>query len=91
MAEERECWVEIVRRFMRQMHLVESTGSQKLILAKLDIERALCAGCKTPEEIVDFLHILEEGWFFSERIPAMSRLIDIRAKDAQRARARKRN
>lgn len=32
--------------------------------AKIDIERGLEKGCKDAEELVEFLHCTEEGWFF---------------------------
>jgi hypothetical protein len=70
------------------MGLVEESGSLKLAMAKADIERALEAGCKTAEEIVDFLHMVEEGWFFQEKLPVMRKLIEIRRK-VNNARKRK--
>jgi hypothetical protein len=35
--------------------------------AKLDLERATGAGCRNAKSIVEFLNILEEGWFFEEK------------------------
>lgn len=35
--------------------------------AKIDLERAAGNGYKAPEDIVEFLHICEEGWFFEEK------------------------
>jgi len=57
---------------------VEESGNLKLVMAKADIERALDAGCRTAEEIVDFLHMVEEGWFFQEKLPLVRELLKIR-------------
>jgi len=70
------------------MSLVEESGSLKLAMARADIERALEAGCKTAEEVVDFLHMVEEGWFFQEKLPVIRKLIEMRRK-VNNARKRK--
>lgn len=38
------------------------------LLAAIDVERAIQSGCRSVEEIVDFLHCVEEGWFFEEKL-----------------------
>lgn len=37
-------------------------------LAILDVQRAMEAGCRTPDEVISFLHIEDEGWFFEDRV-----------------------
>ncbi len=35
--------------------------------AKIDLDRGIEAGCRTPTGFIAFLNILEEGWFFEEK------------------------
>jgi hypothetical protein len=37
--------------------------SNETLLVKIDLERALEAGCRSAEEIVEFLCCDKEGWF----------------------------
>ncbi|WP_412709164.1 hypothetical protein [Atrimonas thermophila] len=75
----RESWIsvmqEVLRRYMcKREPFVSGTlygiippDDNDALLAKIDIERALACGCKGAKEIVDFLQVCEEGWFFEQK------------------------
>jgi hypothetical protein len=77
---DREDWELVVRELL--YFLFERTGpftpqnlyradiapwDNDALNAKIDLERSLEAGCRSASEIVEFLHCVEEGWFFDAR------------------------
>lgn len=49
----------------------------ELFLARIDVSRALAAGCASAEEIYEFLRIEEEGWFFEEDVKRMMEVLEV--------------
>ncbi len=70
---------EVVASLMRRAHLprplrnIDPFENEEL-LALIDISRAIEAGCKTPKEVIAFLHIEDEGWFFENRVRTKAEL-----------------
>jgi len=72
---DREFWIREVTWMVKNYYFIFTTvyydirdpGRNDKLLAKIDIDRALNSGCRTIEEIVDFLGMEEEGWFYGIR------------------------
>lgn len=74
---ERSDWVEVVRGLLKQMPFSPSVlyspnrdpYENVFLLSQIDIERAQS---RDPEAIVDFLHCIDEGWFFENRASSIA-------------------
>lgn len=69
---EKHHWEKVVASFLKQLsffnyYWTDNPGNYISLLAKIDVERAIEHGYRTPDEIIDFLSITEEGWFFEKR------------------------
>ena len=70
---ERSDWVKLIQSLINQIPFEPSVlyspnrdpYDNVFLLAQIDIERA---NSRDPENIVDFLHCVEEGWFFEDRV-----------------------
>lgn len=74
---EKRYWVEVVLGLLSsypnrgvfascEKYLGDPAESEALN-ARIDLERALQRGYSNAEEIVDFLNMVEEGWFYEEK------------------------
>ncbi len=68
----REFWIKEVSWILKNYcfifstiyHDIQDPGGNTKLLAKIDIDRALGSGCKTVEEIIEFLNMEGEDWFY---------------------------
>ena len=70
---------DVIFSLMRRVHLprplrnIDPFENEEL-LALIDVSRAMEAGCKTPKEVITFLCIEDEGWFFENRVRTKTEL-----------------
>lgn len=80
---ERSDWIKVIRDLIREIPFSLSVlcspdldpYDNVFLLAQIDIERT---NSRNAETIVDFLHCVEEGWFFENRasLIALKREVD---------------
>lgn len=80
---ERSDWVQVIRSILGEMPFSPSVlyspdrdpYQNIFLLSQIDIERA---NSRDPEVVVDFLHCVDEGWFFENRasLIALKREVD---------------
>lgn len=75
----RESWVEVVAEVLRcylqarepfttaSLYALIPPGENEALLAKIDLDRALAHGCENARQIVRYLQVVEEGWFFEQK------------------------
>lgn len=66
----REAWKDILRWLLYNDGYIpyDDPSNDRLFLALVDIRRAVACGCKTLDEVIDFLRIESEGWFWEEQV-----------------------